>query len=115
MLEEFDFSSYARESIGVEIDVGPKGVEGSNIFHAFFVTPSFMADPARAHDNIPAVWTKARHIVVSAIALKPIQDALDSILKPSLALGWPECVDRLRINLLWEYEGMEPVEPLHWQ
>ncbi|CAN7399766.1 immunity 8 family protein [Bosea sp. LjRoot90] len=111
VLEEFDFASYEYESIGVDIDVGPKGVDGSNIFFAFFVTPNFMADPARAHDSTPAEWTDERKIIVSAIALKPIQDALNAILEPSLALGWPECIDRLRINLLWEYEGMEPVEP----
>jgi len=110
LLEEFDFASCQYESIGMEIEVGPKGVDGSHIFSAFFVTPSCMADPARAHHNMPAEWTDERKIIVSAIALKPIQDALDSILEPSLALGWPECIDRLRINLLWEYEGMEPVE-----
>lgn len=110
LLEEFDFASYQHEAISVAIDIGPKGVEGSQIFYAFFVTPSYMADPARAHDNMPAEWTDERKIIVSAIALKPIQDALDAILEPSLALGWPQCIDRLRINLLWEYEGMEPVE-----
>ncbi|TCR65751.1 immunity protein 8 of polymorphic toxin system [Bosea sp. BK604] len=109
-LEEFDFSSHHHQAIGIDIGVGPKGIDGSNIFYAFFVTPGYMADPARADDNMPVEWTQERMIVVSDIALKPIQDALHAIVQPSLALGWPTCIDRLRVNLLWEYEEMEPVE-----
>lgn len=89
-------------SIFIEVEIGPKGQEGADIFSFEVVTPKFLMRKADTH------WGRG-YLIVASFSWSVVENAVQKLLSHCARQTWQEVAMEIGKELHWEFENYQAI------
>ena len=94
--------------VGIQVDVGPVGVDSGDTFEFAVCTPAALA--RRLADDERPFWARAT-LLVKSFSWEAVEAAMQQYVRSVSGDDWAEISMKLNRYMHWEFEDIQPQDP----